>query len=694
MIKKQVLLVVDDDELNRDMLSRRLRRAGYDVVAVDGGQAALDTIAATPIDLVLLDIMMPGMSGLEVLGHLRGAPATARLPVILVTAKAASEHVVEGLEQGADDYVTKPIDLAVALARIRTQLARRQAELALTESEERYALAVKGTNDGVWDWRMGQDGGVYYSPRWGAIMGFESPPPPVLDAWLERIHPDDVERVRAEIDDHLRGETAHLEVEHRIRRGEAYRWILVRGLAVRDEEGRPVRVAGSATDITEGKVADALTGLPNRVLFFDRLGRLFEHARRAPGFQFAVLFLDLDRFKTVNDSMGHAAGDQLLVETAHRLERNLRGTDSVTRMEPASGVHGKAGGHTVARFGGDEFAIILSGIHHPRDATRVAERLTQAVAEQCTIDDRDVFVTASIGISLSASGYERPEDMLRDADTALYRAKEAGRGRYELFDEAMRAEVVARLQVETDLRYALERSEFVLHYQPIVNLQSGQVTGQEALIRWNHPQRGLLLPAEFVGIAEETGLIVPLGLWVIEEASRQLALWAGQGSDEALPVVSINLSARQLAVPDFADRVTGIVDAAGIARRLVEFEITETVMMSDPEASRVALERLKADGFRLSIDDFGTGYSSLSYLQRFPVDRLKLDRSFLTELGSNVEVQGILQSVVLLAQHLKLEVVAEGIETYGQLEKVRSLNCTFGQGYYFSRPVPPGGGSL
>jgi PAS domain S-box-containing protein len=692
MAKKHVLLVVDDDELNRDMLSRRLRRAGYDVVAVADGQACLDTLAATPIDLVLLDIMMPGMSGLEVLARLRAQPATAKLPVILVTAKAASEHVVEGLEQGADDYVTKPIDLAVALARVRTQLARHQAEQALTDSEERYALAVLGTNDGVWDWRLAQDT-VYYSPRWAAIMGYEEVPAPVLNSWLDRLHPDDADRVRAELDDHLRGETPHLEIEHRIRRGDAYRWVLVRGLAVRDDQGQPVRLAGSVTDITEGKVADALTGLPNRVLFFDRLGRLFEHARRAPGFQFAVLFLDLDRFKTVNDSMGHAAGDSLLVETAHRLEANLRSGDSVVRMEPGSGVHGKLAGHTVARFGGDEFAIILSGIHHPSDATRVADRLSQAITERYGIDGREVFISASIGIALSASGYERPEDMLRDADTALYRAKAAGRGRCELFDEAMRAEVVQRMQVETDLRYAVERNEFVLHYQPIVNLQSGKVTGQEALIRWNHPTRGLLLPADFVPIAEETGLIVPLGLWVIGEASRQLAVWAGRGADTT-PVVSINLSARQLAMPDFAERACGIVDAAGVARSLFEFEITETVMMGDPEANRSALSSLKAAGFRLSIDDFGTGYSSLSYLQRFPVDRLKLDRSFLNEVATNTEVQGIMQSVVLLAEHLKLEVVAEGIETYGQLEKVRSLNCTFGQGYYFSRPVPPDRGPL
>jgi PAS domain S-box-containing protein len=461
--------------------------------------------------------------------------------------------------------------------------------MALVESEERYALAVRGTNDGVWDWRPADDR-AYYSPRWSSIMGYEAaPPPPAIDGWFSRVHPDDLQRVRAEVDEHLRGLTPHLEVEHRIRRGKAYRWVLVRGLAVRDDAGTAVRVAGSLTDITEGKVADALTGLPNRVLFHDRLNRLFGHAARVPGFQFAVLFLDLDRFKTINDCLGHAAGDALLVQTARRLERNLRTTDSVARLEVEDLQRAKVGAHTVARFGGDEFAIILAGLHHPQDVTLVAERLNAAIAEAFTIDGQEVFTSASIGIALSATGYSRADEMLRDADTALYRAKGAGRGRYELFDAQMRDEMVRRLQFENDLRRAIGRQEFVLLYQPIVDLDTGRVTGQEALIRWQHPTRGLIAPSEFMSIAEDSGLIGQLGFWVVGEVARQLAAWLQDHPTEEIPVVAVNLSGKQLVVPDFVDRVCAIVDGAAVPRGLVEFEITESVMMADPEASQAVL---------------------------------------------------------------------------------------------------------
>jgi predicted signal transduction protein with EAL and GGDEF domain len=377
------------------------------------------------------------------------------------------------------------------------------------------------------------------------------------------------------------------------------------------------------------------------------------------------------------------------VQTARRLERNLRSTDSVARMETDEGPRAKAGAHTIARFGGDEFAIILSAMHHPSDATRIAERLNQAIAEPFTVEGQEVFISASIGIALSATGYQRSDEMLRDADTALYRAKAGGRGRYELFDEMMREEVVRRLQTETDLRHAIDRREFALFYQPIVNLNTGQVTGQEALIRWQHPTRGLLKPADFIPIAEETGLIGLVGFWVVGEVARQLADWLKTSRVEDVPVIAINLSARQLGGQDFVDRVCQIIDDASVPRRLIEFEINESVMMLDPEASQGVLHRLKDAGFRLSIDDFGTGYSSLSYLQRFPVDRLKLDRSFLSQLFTQSDSQGIMQSVILLANHLKLEVVAEGIETHSQLETLRSLQCTLGQGYYFSMPAPP-----
>ncbi len=366
------LLIVDDEEMNRDLLSRRLERRGFAVEVAADGVAALDLLDRVRVDLILLDVMMPGLDGLAVLQRIRASHAHARLPVIMVTAKVQADAIVEALDAGADDYVTKPVDIAVTVARIRTQLARHRAERALSESEERYALAVQGTNDGLWDWRV-QTGEVYYSPRWRAIMGV-SPDAMLtgIEAFVDRVHPDDVERVRTELNEHVNGHTTQFESEYRVRFGDTYRWCLARGRAVRDAAGTAVRLAGSVTDITEGKVADALTGLPNRVLFNDRLGRLFEHARRVPGYQFAVLFLDLDRFKNINDSLGHAAGDQVLVETAHRLEYNLRATDSVARFAPdGAATPPRSPGHTLARLGGDEFAIILSTRASPgrRDAS-------------------------------------------------------------------------------------------------------------------------------------------------------------------------------------------------------------------------------------------------------------------------------------------------------------------------------------
>ncbi len=685
-----MLLVVDDEELNRDLLSRRLRKAGFEAVTAADGHEALALVARGGIDLVLLDIMMPGVSGLEVLRRLRADEMSAKLPIIMVTAKVQPEDVVGALELGADDYVTKPVNFAVALARIRTQLAKRRAELALLESEERYSLAVEGTNDGVWDWRIAT-GDLYCSPRWREVMGL-APDAQIADfgAWMDRLHPADRDRVRSDVQDHLDDRRGWLESESRVRIGETFRWILIRGKAVRDAAGRAVRIAGSVTDITGGKVADALTGLPNRVLFDDRLVRLFEYAKRVPGFEFAVLFLDLDRFKNVNDCFGHGAGDQLLAETARRLEHQLRAADSLSRFTPTDASSIRAAGHTIGRLGGDEFGIILGGVRRPADATYVAERLVAAVAEPMRIDGQQIVPSASIGISLSATGYDRPGDMLRDADTALYRAKAAGRGRYELFDATMREDVLRTVETEAGLREALSAGTLLLHYQPIVEVAHGRVTGYEALLRWQHPVRGMVMPGEFIGIAEDTGLIVPIGYWVVGEVCRQLCLWAEQDGETTPPVVAVNLSRRQLQMEDFVDRVTAIVDEAGVPRSGIEFELTESAIMADPDQVRAAIERLKHAGFRISIDDFGTGYSSLSALQRLSVDRLKIDRSFLEDVAGDTAATQVMEGIMLLADHLKLEVVAEGIETVEHLTRIQTMHCQYGQGYLFSRPVPPG----
>jgi PAS domain S-box-containing protein len=686
--ERPAVLVVDDDDLNRDMLSRRLALHGYAPTVAASGAEALDLIRERPFDVVLLDVQMPGMSGVEVLQQIRLEKPAGVLPVIMVTAKDRSEDVVEALAMGASDFISKPIDLPVVLARIQTQLVRKQAEDRLRESEERYAVAMAGANDGLWDWKL-STGEIYYSPRWKGLFGYEPEDlTPSTREWFDRVHLQDRDRLQHEIDAHLSGRSSHLEVEYRMRHASgAYRWVLTRGLAVRDSHGRAVRIAGSFTDITEGKVADVLTSLPNRVLFMDRLLRCLEYARRRPDFSYAVLFIDLDGFKVVNDSLGHVVGDQLLVGVARRLEHSVRLTDSVGRLSQGSGPDADRG--TVARLGGDEFTILLPHIGEVSDSTRVAERILEALRQPFVLNGHEVYVTASIGIVVSATGYQFGEDVLRDADTALYRAKALGKARYELFDAAMRDRAVARLEMETALRRALERGEFRLYYQPLVRLDRDTLVGFEGLLRWQHPEHGLLLPEKFIPLAEETGLIVPLGRWVIREACRQLAAWRDDGQTIDNFCVSVNLSSREFQQTDLVDYVRKILAEYALRGDHLEIEITESTAMENADAVVSRLEQLKASGISLSIDDFGAGYSSLGYLHRFPIDKLKIDRSFVARLLESGDNDGtpIVKAILALAEHIGIEVVAEGIERAEQRDLLRTLKCQLGQGYLFSRPT-------
>ncbi len=673
------ILLVDDNEMNRDMLARRLERKGYVIQVAEGARSLLERIQEEPVDLVLLDVEMPGISGLDALLTLRGCYSPIQLPIIMVTAKNQSEDIVKALDLGANDYLTKPIDFPVALARIRTQVAHKRAEEALRESEERYALAAQGANDGLWDWNL-EDNAIYFSPRWKIMLGYqeaeiENRP----EEWLDRIHVADRERVKDEIAAHQRGLTPHFESENRVQHKDgSFRWMLSRGLAVHDSSGKALRMAGSQTDITGGKVADALTGLPNRLLFIDRLARLIEHTKRHKDYLFAVLFLDLDGFKVINDSLGHVIGDQLLVGVANRLEGCLRVSDTVTRIEKL---------FTLARLGGDEFTILLDQVKDSSDATLVAERLMKAMAAPFNLNGKKLFTSVSIGITLSSIGYDKPEDLLRDADTAMYRAKTLGKGRYEVFDSEMRASVIARLQLETDLRSALEREEFRNFYQPIVSLGTGRITGFEALLRWQHPTRGLLQPLHFIPIAEETGIIREIGWWNLQKACRQISAWNSCRNANPPLTMSVNVSAKQFLQTNLAAEIGKLLREVKLPPDTLKLEITESTVMADPLAAVEMLLQIKSLGVQLSIDDFGTGYSSLSYLHRFPLDTLKIDRSFTKAIGQGGDSMEIVRTILPMANSLRLNVIAEGVETAEQLAILRELRCEYGQGYYFSKPV-------
>lgn len=675
------LLIVDDNEMNRDMLARRLARKGYVIGLADSARDLLPRVKEDGIDLLLLDIEMPEVSGLDALQSLRESYSPTDLPIIMVTAKNQSDDIVKALEMGANDYLTKPIDFPVALARISTQLSHKNAQEALRESEERYALAARGANDGLWDWNLLTDA-VYFSPRWKAMLGFqENEIEDRLEEWLDRIHDADRDRVKQEIDAHQKGLTPHFESEHRLlHKDGGFRWMLSRGLAVHDATGKTLRMAGSQTDITERKVSDPLTGLPNRLLFIDRLGRLIRHSKRHKDHLFAVLFLDLDGFKMINDSLGHLIGDQLLVGVAARLEKCLRSSDTVARLGET---------FTVARLGGDEFTILLDDIKEPADANRAAERLMKALAPPFVLAGKEIFTSISIGIAMSNTAYEEPEDLLRDADTAMYRAKSLGKARFEVFDADMRASVMARLQLETDMRRALERHEFRNVYQPIVALESGRIVGFEALMRWQHPTRGMIGPEEFIFVAEETGLIRDLGWWSLREACRQMSTWRTRSKAYLDLTMSVNVSAKQLLQPHLVDEMSKLLRETALPPEALKLEITESAVMADPAAAAEMLQQIKSLGVRLAIDDFGTGYSSLSYLHRFPLDTLKIDRSFISGAAEGSEGMEIARTIMPMAKNLRLDVVAEGVETIEQVGFLRRLQCKYAQGYYFSKPLAP-----
>jgi diguanylate cyclase (GGDEF)-like protein/PAS domain S-box-containing protein len=674
------VLIVDDNEMNRDMLARRLERKGYQVSMAASAHELMERIKTDGIDLVLLDIEMPEISGLDALQRLRGLYTPIELPVIMVTARNQSEDIVKALSMGANDYLTKPIDFAVALARIGTQLSHKRAQEGLKESEERYALAARGANDGLWDWNLATNV-IYFSDRWKAMLGYQeeelSDKP---EEWFERVHHADHERMKEEIAAHQNGLTPHFESVHRVRHKDGtFRWMLSRGLAIRDRSGKPVRMAGSQTDITEGKVSDPLTGLPNRLLFLDRLDRLMKHSKRHTDRLFAVLFLDLDAFKMINDSMGHLIGDQLLLGVAKRLEKCLRASDTVARLGQET--------FTLARMGGDEFTVLLDDLKESADADRAAERIMEGLAAPFEVDGKEVFTSASIGIALCNPAYQHPEEIMRDADTAMYRAKSLGKARYEVFNADMRASVMARLELETDLRRALERGEFRNFYQPIVSLETGEVNGFESLLRWEHPTRGLLGPGEFISVAEDTGLIRELGWWSLREACSRIAEWKSQLGPNRDLTVSVNLSIKQFMQPNLVDNIGNLLKELNLAPESLKLEITESTVMEDPGAAVEMLQQMKALGIRLAIDDFGTGYSSLSYLHRFPLDTLKIDRSFISGASGGVNGMEIARTIMPLAKTLCLDVVAEGVETAEQVKELKKLDCKYAQGYYFSKPL-------
>lgn len=574
-------------------------------------------------------------------------------------------------EKSADDEIGLLIDsFNDMLSQIQVQ------EESLRRSEERYALAAQGANDGLWDWNPVTKE-IYFSSRWKEMLGYaDAEIHPDLEEWFGRIHPADRERVKADIVQRVPEAGPIFASEYRIRQKEGgYIWVLCRGIVVREPSGKILRMAGSQSDITQGKVVDPLTGLRNRLYFIDRLEALIQECS-GKATSFAVLFLDVDRFKVVNDSLGHETGDILLVQIAERLRTSVRSTDVSARIALPS---------VVARFGGDEFAVLLENLQKPTDATVVAQRIVTQFTSHFDIRGRVIFASVSIGVALGDSA-DTSRDLLRNADTAMYYAKTRGKGRFEVFDEGMRGRAVARMELESDLRKAIEQNDFMVYYQPEVALSSGKVVGYEALVRWKHPVRGVVMPGEFLPLAEETGMIVPLGRWVLREACRQMAEWHRNFPQDPDLAVSVNASSRELSDPEMVPNVARILRETGLKPSTLRIEVTESSIVENQAQTASTLRRLRELGVSLEIDDFGTGYSSLSRLHEYPFSTVKIDRSFVKDLQTDPESLHLVQTILRLAEGLGLSVVAEGIETAAQLAKLSSLGCGYGQGYYFSRP--------
>jgi len=555
---------------------------------------------------------------------------------------------------------------------------RAQAERALKRNEERLVLAAEGANDGLWEWDL-RTQEFYFSSRWLSMIGLSGPArigrP---DEWTSRVHKEDRASLKEALELHLSGKKEYLCHEQRmLHENGTYRRFFVRGVAVRGAGRRPVRIAGSLTDTTEQTIArerlrtagflDPLTGLSNRSMFVEGLGRRLAEFKQRPRSRFAVLYLDLDRFKIVNDSLGHLVGDELLTAVSRRLETCLRQGD------------------TLARLGGDEFAILLNDLAEAQQANAIAFRIQDAVSAPFSIGGREVFTSASIGIAFGLAEYADPDEIMRDADIAMYHAKSRGKARHEVFDADMHARAQDRLGLESDLRRAVQHNDFELHYQPIVSLASGMCVGFESLIRWTR-DGAPVSPVTFIPIAEELGLIEPIGTWALREACTTFAEWRRRYTDVELECITVNVSSRQLMQQNFMMLVEQAVHEARLQPCELRLEITETALMDNPTAAARLLQELREFGVKIYLDDFGTGYSSLSHLHQLPVDALKIDRSFVKSLLLP-ERPAIVESILALGRTMNTSVVAEGIESEVQWRELERLGCMRAQGYLFSRPV-------
>ncbi|MGZ5149184.1 MAG: putative bifunctional diguanylate cyclase/phosphodiesterase [Burkholderiales bacterium] len=688
MSGQPLVLVVDDDAATRLLARETLEQAGFRVEEQADGLAGVAAFERLRPDIVLLDVQMSSLDGFATCAALRHLAGGDHVPVLMMTGLDDPYSINRAYEVGATDFITKPIPWPMLGHRVRYILRANRAFLELTQSQARLINAQRIAQLGNWEWHV-TTGEVQRSEEIYRIIGLSSQQfCEAYGSFLELVHPDDRRVVKDAMYIALHRQQPFYVDFRVVRPDGSIRVVHEQGEVHCDATGRPVRMQGTTQDITERKRAaeqirqlalyDSLTGLPNRHLFKQQLSHAIACAQRG-GQGLVVLSLDLDRFKRVNETLGHGGGDHLLKDAASRLSKSLRATDYVAR-DDLDGIH-----QCVARPGGDEFTVLLS-VEQTEDAAKVARRILEALSEPFVVDAAEIVVSASIGIAVYPLDGSDAESLLKNADAAMHHAKEQGKNNYQYYNGEMNSSALERLALESDLHRALERNEFTLHYQPKIELIGGSIVGVEALIRWRHPERGLVSPVEFIPVAEETGLIIDIGEWVLRSACAQLRAW-DQSGHTAVPV-AVNISAKQFLQRDIAETVMRALREHGVPPHLLELEITESTAMHNVEATSTTLRELKALGVHIAIDDFGTGYSSLSYLKRLPIDSLKIDRSFVTGLPEDQDDASIAHAVITMAHALRLKVVAEGVENKAQLDFMAANGCDEMQGFYFSRPLP------
>jgi diguanylate cyclase (GGDEF)-like protein/PAS domain S-box-containing protein len=687
--EKELVLVIDDDVSIRDLARHVLTAQGFLIISADSGAQGVRLFQERKPDIIMLDVMMPEQNGFDVCLELRRLPEGKSTPILMITSLDDVESIDRAYQVGATDFVTKPFNWPLLCHRLRYMLRSSHAMADLNKSRETLADAQRLAGLSSWEWDL-ESNIVYWSKEIYARFGVpEDAVNSNSDSFWNLIHPDDRDIVKEAFVAAIKAEKPYNQDYRIVLPNGATQIIHVQGRTEYDRDGRALRMHGTIQDITERKRTeeqirhlafyDSLTSLPNRMLFKEQLNQALQSARREDRYV-AILFLDLDNFKRVNDTLGHTIGDLLLQDVGARLAQCIRAEDSIAR-NPS----GQAN-LTVARLGGDEFTVLLGKIANTQDAAKVAQRILDSLADPIMIDGHELFVSTSIGIAVFPFDGGDTETLIKNADAAMYHAKSNGRNRYHFYNPSMNASALEKLNLERGLRKALDRGEFVLYYQPLVHGTTGEIIGNEALLRWIHPERGLIAPGEFIPLAEETGLIIPIGQWVIESACMQNVQWQKSGLP-SVPVM-VNLSSLQFHDPKLVQKVEEVLVETGLSGQYLTLELTESMLMQDSEHNITTLMELRRLGVGLAIDDFGTGFSSLNYLKRFPVDHLKIDQSFVRDITQDVGNAAIALAIIALARSLKLGVVAEGVETPDERDFLRINGSPDMQGFLFCQPQP------